>query len=334
MSTRFVKLEALRYWCQKVLPTIYDDSLSYYELLNKVVKHLNDVTEGINEVYEYLEDFDIDTNVDEAIAQAVEEIAQEVYDEVINGGHMFDYLTLTTLNPDTTEGKMTIFNDCTHNGLIYGVEFPKPRRVEYLPTSGDYVNPRQKYMYVEDWYKEHPDFDIVCNAGQTGNSVFNGVPWESNGRSGSYYLCFDNNNNPSTISRATAELPISQLSGYKNVIPIWSPIIENGAKFNYTVLSDNPEAAYDYVYLGRHIRTVLVCDSTKWAVIIFDGRGAMGEGYNYEELYSYLSGRGYQNAYNLDGGGSSQIFIGGAPICVGNEQFNYRKMWSVLGMVI
>lgn len=32
-----------RFWCQKVLPLVYDDSLSYYELLCKVVNYLNDV---------------------------------------------------------------------------------------------------------------------------------------------------------------------------------------------------------------------------------------------------------------------------------------------------
>lgn len=31
-----------RFWCQKVLPLVYDDSLSYYELLCKLVKYLND----------------------------------------------------------------------------------------------------------------------------------------------------------------------------------------------------------------------------------------------------------------------------------------------------
>ena len=38
------------YWVQKVLPNVYDDSLSYYELLTKVVKHLNDVGALTNEV--------------------------------------------------------------------------------------------------------------------------------------------------------------------------------------------------------------------------------------------------------------------------------------------
>lgn len=32
-----------RFWCQKVLPLVYDDSLSYYELLCKVVNYLNSV---------------------------------------------------------------------------------------------------------------------------------------------------------------------------------------------------------------------------------------------------------------------------------------------------
>ncbi len=39
-----------RIWCQKVLPTIYDDSLSYYELLCKVLKVLEEYGEGSTEL--------------------------------------------------------------------------------------------------------------------------------------------------------------------------------------------------------------------------------------------------------------------------------------------
>ena len=39
-------LRPFRFWCQTVLPTVYDDSLSYYELLNKVVSVLNDVIDN------------------------------------------------------------------------------------------------------------------------------------------------------------------------------------------------------------------------------------------------------------------------------------------------
>lgn len=42
------KLEKLKMWCQKVLPLVYDDSLSYYELLAKVVDYLNNLTNATN----------------------------------------------------------------------------------------------------------------------------------------------------------------------------------------------------------------------------------------------------------------------------------------------
>ena len=35
-----------KFWCQKVLPLVYDDSLSYYEVLCKVVAYLNDIVGG------------------------------------------------------------------------------------------------------------------------------------------------------------------------------------------------------------------------------------------------------------------------------------------------
>ncbi len=52
-----------RFWCQKVLPAVYDDSLSYYELLCKVIDYLNEVidklnlhSEAIMELYRQLEE--------------------------------------------------------------------------------------------------------------------------------------------------------------------------------------------------------------------------------------------------------------------------------------
>lgn len=39
--------QPFRFWCQKVMPLVYDDSLSYYELLCKVVNYLNNVIADI-----------------------------------------------------------------------------------------------------------------------------------------------------------------------------------------------------------------------------------------------------------------------------------------------
>lgn len=44
----FKNIQPFRFWCQKVLPLVYDDSLSYYELLCKVIVKLNEVVESQN----------------------------------------------------------------------------------------------------------------------------------------------------------------------------------------------------------------------------------------------------------------------------------------------
>lgn len=46
------KLRTFRMWCQKVLPLVYDESLSYYETLCKVVEYLNHVIDATNGVIE------------------------------------------------------------------------------------------------------------------------------------------------------------------------------------------------------------------------------------------------------------------------------------------
>ena len=44
-------LQPFRYWCQKVLPLVYDDSISYYELLCKVVDYLNKTMEDVETLH-------------------------------------------------------------------------------------------------------------------------------------------------------------------------------------------------------------------------------------------------------------------------------------------
>lgn len=52
-----VKVRPFHFWSQKILPLVYDDSLSYYEVVGKVTNRLNDVIEVINnELEEYVKD--------------------------------------------------------------------------------------------------------------------------------------------------------------------------------------------------------------------------------------------------------------------------------------
>lgn len=56
------KITPFRFWCQKVLPLVYDDSLSYYEALCKFRDKLNEVIQWTNE-YEN----ELDALIDEKI---------------------------------------------------------------------------------------------------------------------------------------------------------------------------------------------------------------------------------------------------------------------------
>ena len=47
----YTELKPFRFWCQKVLPLVYDDSLSYYELLCKVVDYLNKTMEDVDTLH-------------------------------------------------------------------------------------------------------------------------------------------------------------------------------------------------------------------------------------------------------------------------------------------
>lgn len=44
-------IDNLRYWCHKILPLVYDDSLSYYEVLCKTSAKLNEVIDSTNRLF-------------------------------------------------------------------------------------------------------------------------------------------------------------------------------------------------------------------------------------------------------------------------------------------
>lgn len=54
MAENFTTVQTVRFWCQKILPLVYDDSLSYYEVLCKLKQRLNEVIENLNNIPDYL----------------------------------------------------------------------------------------------------------------------------------------------------------------------------------------------------------------------------------------------------------------------------------------
>lgn len=91
-------LQTFRFWCQKVLPLVYDDSLSYYEVLCKVVNYINELIAGqkvigdelkkLEEEIKIIEEF-ID-NFDESFAKSILEkyIATMIFVEISDSGYI------------------------------------------------------------------------------------------------------------------------------------------------------------------------------------------------------------------------------------------------------
>ena len=76
-------IEDIKWWCYKVLPLVYDDSLSYYEVLCKVVAKINEIIPVVN-----ITDEKITSKVDKQL-QAM--IADGTFNYIINN-HIFSEL--------------------------------------------------------------------------------------------------------------------------------------------------------------------------------------------------------------------------------------------------
>ena len=92
MIESVITVKPFRFWCQKVLPLVYDDSLSYYELLCKVVDYINglltddtNVIAQVNELTTFVNDYFTNLDVQEEINNKLDAMVENgQLDEVIS----------------------------------------------------------------------------------------------------------------------------------------------------------------------------------------------------------------------------------------------------------
>lgn len=78
MLDGWVDLKPFKAWCIQILPTIFDESMSYYEVLCKVIKILNNSLEDINILKEEIE------NTNSALDEFKEGVESQ-FEELVNG---------------------------------------------------------------------------------------------------------------------------------------------------------------------------------------------------------------------------------------------------------
>ena len=72
-----------RFWCQKVLPLVYEDSLSYYEVLCKVVKYINDLIDSDKEIIKDIDELKAEMDEVLAFMEKYREEAEKIIKEEI-----------------------------------------------------------------------------------------------------------------------------------------------------------------------------------------------------------------------------------------------------------
>ena len=119
-------LDKFRFWCQKVLPLVYDDSLSYYEVLCKFVEYINNLIEQdkvfaddiaelqteLAQVQEWIDNFD--TSYAEQIIK--DHIATMIFVEINKDG----YIVYNIPEEWTDITFNTVGKDIAISGVDYG----------------------------------------------------------------------------------------------------------------------------------------------------------------------------------------------------------------------
>lgn len=126
------KIPHFRFWCQKVLPLVYDNSLSYYEVLCKVVTYINKLITDNNKLID---------DVDELRTELL------VVQEWINNfdttelQHLIEDLLLKMIIVGLTDDGYIIFyipeswDDITFNTTNYDISIPEYSEYGHLVLS-------------------------------------------------------------------------------------------------------------------------------------------------------------------------------------------------------
>lgn len=79
----YTSLSKFKFWCQKVIPLIYDDSLSYYEVLCKIRDYINDIIDNMDSLSDTLEDLEARLSAAEGDIEEIKAQLEDIADTVV-----------------------------------------------------------------------------------------------------------------------------------------------------------------------------------------------------------------------------------------------------------
>lgn len=105
-------METFRFWCQKVLPLVYDNSLSYYEVLCKVVDYINNLINSNNQIIDNVDNLRSEVNTVEKW------ISEFNYSEI--GSIIKDYIATSVFFGLTDDGYFVAYIPDSWSSIEFG----------------------------------------------------------------------------------------------------------------------------------------------------------------------------------------------------------------------
>lgn len=215
-------MEKFRFYCQKVLPLVYDDSLSYYELLCKVVEQLNRVIANLNHTNDVVTELQLALKELESYVKTyfdsldVQDAVNKKLDEMAENGYFDRVLIYALWNYDKEEMQDYVNNalKCLHSYLAYS--YGTSSIESYVPNNEKVCweyNTNYGYMglfgrYSEFKYGEKqttPAGDLpICYADCSvfTSLITKGITWEN---SPYYYKIVEKGTDTETLYRKALE---------------------------------------------------------------------------------------------------------------------------------
>lgn len=324
------KIEDFQYWVQQTIPQVYDDSLSFYEVLNKLVNQINTIGAVTNEMSDDLDQF-FSTEMKQAIIdQLTIWLNDGTLEEVISQGLLTDIDgRLDNLEMDMTNVKQLSY----YQNITVKEYFDTTSNTHYTistvpmtDSKGNRINIRHGYggdvvngavtENARDFSNRHKAtltvngaiFDtstfkvqgqLIDNGTVVSDVVTTGTPkyilaWKSSDRSFKWYI-------PNT---STGQI---KADGYDNAMTGFIPLIDNGSRIAQYILDGYAESN------NRHERQAIGIHSNGTIYFLScGGRGIQGDGgMTCDDMIRILLTYGVKTAFNLDGGGSTQTVLRG-----------------------
>ncbi len=131
MLNGFQPIASFRFWCQKVLPLVYDDSLSYYEVLCKLTEYMNVVIDNQDFFNKTLEEYGLTI---EQLQNDVKDLQIEL-EKVKNGDYVSLYLdSIIAWIDKNLQGLVARIVKYVYFGLTQNGYF-----IAYIPDTWDFI---------------------------------------------------------------------------------------------------------------------------------------------------------------------------------------------------